>query len=194
MAEIKSTLEKVMERVAAMEKAATVDIRSEEKIKDGMRLGADYLKGNDAALDSVEVEGLAGDAALLRQGIVRVFLRNIVMPRDENMEATERAMQGVLQIAGNAGDLKSSLGEMKMILEHYQKQKIDLRQQLESAMRQQLEQAVAQQAGQAETVFKIDPTRHPKFQEEWQRIMDGLNEQYGSVLEQHKAIIAQRLA
>lgn len=177
-----------------MEKAPVADIRAEDMLKQGMRLGVEYLAGNDAALDTLVAEDLGGDSVLHRQGVIQVFLRNIVIPRDENLETAERARQGIGRIVGPAADLNNTLDEIKMILEYYLKQKADLRQQLENALRQQLEKAVAQQTGQTETAFKIDPTRHPKFQEEWQRILSGLNEQYGAALEQHKAVLAQRLA
>ena len=42
MAEIKSTLEKVMERVAAMGPLSETEVNTDEIIKDGMRLAAEY--------------------------------------------------------------------------------------------------------------------------------------------------------
>ncbi len=47
MAEIKSTLEKVLERAAAMGHATREEITAEERVKDGMRMGADYLRGKE---------------------------------------------------------------------------------------------------------------------------------------------------
>lgn len=196
MAEIKSTLEKVMERLAAMDSSPAEDFRADEKIKEGMRLGADYLKGREISFEQVLSDQSSENISFFRKGLVDVFLRNVVLPRDEDMAMTGRVMQGLLALSGGAGDLTDILGEMKMILDHYLKQKKQYRQQLETAMRRHLEQTLSQQqGGQTDIDMKtIDPTRHPKFQEEWQKIKDGLNEQFGAALEQHKVLISQRLS
>jgi len=47
MAEIKSTLEKVLERAASMGRASQEEIQAEEKVREGMRLAADYLQERD---------------------------------------------------------------------------------------------------------------------------------------------------
>ena len=41
MAEIKSTLEKVLERAAAMGRASKEEIQADEEVKNGMRMAAD---------------------------------------------------------------------------------------------------------------------------------------------------------
>jgi predicted secreted hydrolase len=40
----------------------------------------------------------------------------------------------------------------------------------------------------------MDPSLHPKFQEEWSRIMGELDQQYGQALSQHKNTVAQKFA
>ncbi len=81
MVEIKSTLEKVLERAAAMGHASKEDLASEEKNKQGMRLAADYLQGNTK--DLAGSQELIEKEPLFRKGLVEVFLRNIILPRDE---------------------------------------------------------------------------------------------------------------
>ena len=103
-------------------------------------------------------------------------------------------MQGLLEMARGSGDLISVFRDMKGILDHYQKQLKDVRQQLEEAFRQQLEQAMNQQTGQPGLGLKINPALHPKFQEEWSRIKSDLDDQYNKALQQHKELIAQRFS
>jgi len=53
-----------------------------------------------------------------------------------------------------------------------------------------MEQSVARQTG---VKVRLDASQHPKFQEQWQKVQVDLNGQYGRALEQHKALLKQRL-
>ena len=190
MAEIKSTLEKVMERAASMGRATQEEIATEERVKDGMRMGADYLRGEDVDFSNALEQTTS--SVLVKRGLVQAFLRNITLPRDDEQQRAERAMQGLLALGKGSGDLLSIFKDMKGILDHYQQHKKEILQQLEDAFRQQMEQALAQQAGQAGLGMKVDPTLHPKFQEEWSRMKSELDTQYNQALNQHKDLVAQR--
>ena len=190
MAEIKSTLEKVLERAAAMGQASKEELASEEKQKQGMRLAADYLQGKAADLSGSQE--LIEKEVLFRKGLVEVFLRNIILPREEDQLRTEKAIQGLLELGQNSGELTTIFSEIKQVLDHYLQQKKEIRNQVEEAFRQQMEQAMAQQTGQAGLGMKVDPSLHPKFQEEWTRIMGELDEQYSKALNQHKNLVAQK--
>ena len=192
MAEIKSTLEKVLERAAAMGCANQEEIQAEERVKEGMRLAADYLLGKEVDFSGV-LE--AGDtSAQVKKGVVQVFLRNITLPVNDDTLRSEKGMQGLLELAGGGGDLVSVFRDMKGILDHYQQHKKEIRQQVEDAFRQQMEQALAQQTGQKGLGMKVDPTLHPKFQEEWSKVKSDLDGQYNQVLQQHKELVAQRFS
>jgi len=194
MAEIKSTMEMVMERAARI--AATADIQGgddEERRKEGMRAAAAFMGGEESDLMSVvTAAGEEGRAVL--QGMVSVFLRNIILPRaEEQKETAERAMAGLLNLAGNNAELLSFFGEMKKMLDQYHDHRQQLRTQLEENFRQQVEQLEGTLARQTGMAMKVQPSQHPKFQEEWQRILDQLNGQYGQALEDQKAMIARFL-
>ena len=190
MAEIKSTLEKVMERAASMGHATQEEIATEERVMDGMRMGGDYLKGEEVDFSSALEQ--TSDSVLIKRGLVQAFLRNIVLPRDNDQQRAERAMQGLLELGKGSGDLMSIFKDMKGILDHYLQHKKEIFQQVEDAFRKQMEQAVAQQGGQAGLDMKVDPALHPKFQEEWSRIKADLDTQYNQALDQHKDQVAQR--
>lgn len=194
MAEIKSTMEKVMERAARMGGGPAVDLGAEERMKDGMRLGASYLRGEAADL----AERLANlDAAArgqVQRGVVQTLLRNIFLPRDNDQIAqANKAMEGLVAVGQADGELLMVCSEMKKILDHYLQHRDQLKQQLEGQFVRQMEmmeKTLAQQTGMA---MKLSPAQHPKFQEEWQRLQAELNQQYGRALEQHKQLIEQRL-
>jgi len=192
MAEIKSTLEKVLERAASMGRATQEELATEERVKDGMRMGADYLNGNEVDFSCALEQ--TSSSVLIKRGVVQAFLRNIMLPRDDDQKRSERAMQGLLDLGKGSGDLLSIFKDMKGILDHYQQHKKEIRQQVEDAFRQQMEQAMAQQTGQKGLGMKVDPALHPKFQEEWSRIKSDLDSQYNQALDQHKVLVAQRFS
>jgi hypothetical protein len=192
MTEIKSTLEKVLERAASMGRASQEEMQAEELVKDGMRMAAEYLQGN--AVDFSGVIEATGASAPVKKGVVQVFLRNITLPKDDDKQRAERAMQGLLELARGSGDLASVFRDMKGILDHYRKHQKEVRQQLEDAFRQQMEHALVQQTGQKGLGMKMDPRLHPKFQEEWSKVKSDLDGQYNKVLQQHKQLVAQRFS
>ena len=195
MAEIKSTMEMVMERAAWMEEAAgDVGAQFDEQVKDGMRAGAAYMRDEETdlaeALDSCSPE-VRGHFI---KGMAEALLRNIVLPRDdEQLEKAGRAMNGLVQAGRNHKDLLPIFGDLAKILDQYCTHREQLKEQLEASFAQmmpQLEAAMAQKTGQQ---MKLKPSQHPKYQEEWQKALDELNGQYGRAIEQHKQMAVQIL-
>jgi hypothetical protein len=194
MTEIKSTMDLVMEKLARMDLKDAPDLQEEELQQEGMRLAAEFLRGEKeelaASLNAAEI----GQQRSLRSGMVQALLRNIVLPRnDEQKAAARRAMEGLLAISGGSGDIQAMLQDMDNILERYGEHRKQMRSQLEQAFAQQmghLEDNLARQTGVS---MKLQPSQHPKFQEEWQRLTGDLDDQYGRAIEQYKAEIRQRL-
>ncbi len=194
MAEIKSTMDLVMERAARMGKASGEEIRQSEARTRGMHLTADYLDGKSARLlEALEREEAALQMAI-RQGMVESLLRNIFLARDDvQLERVARAGQGIVELAGNARDVASICQEIRHILDGYARHREQLRLQLEGQVRAQYEQALAQQMGEQAGELNIDPALQPRVKEEWSRIEAELDSQYMQALEQHKMTLKQRL-
>jgi hypothetical protein len=194
MAEIKSTMDLVMERAARIGKASSVDLQQDEARKKGMQLAAEYLEGTVADL----VEGMSsepGDVQTsMRTGMAEGLLRNIFLPRDDTQQGrTEKAFQGLIELAGGAGDVASICRELQQILGGYMQHREELRSQLEEQIKMQYQQLLAQQEGAGGEGYQVDPTRQPKFHEEWGRVEAELTSRYNEALEQHKAQLKQRL-
>lgn len=196
--EIKSTMEKVMERLAAMDAAGSAaadpDYRGEERQRDGMRQAAAYLRGEKSSLAALLAASPSEAQPDLRRGMALTLLRNISLPRDEEqLGPAEKAMTGLLELAGTGGEMLRLLGDMKKILEQYLTHQRQLRQQLAEQFSQQLAMLEGDLARRTGVAMKLGPEQHPKFQEEWQRIQDELNSQYGRALEQHKQQVEHRI-
>lgn len=194
MAEIKSTMDMVMERAARMAAGAgDSDYLGEERLKEGMRLGAAFMRGETGLGEKLGALPSA-EKASVRKGAVQALLRNIFLAREAEKQAlADKAMHGLIEVGQGDGELLQVLGEMKKILDGYRQHGEQLKEQLEAQFSQQMammEQTMAKQTGMA---MKLQPSQHPKFQEEWARIQGQLNEQYGKALQQIKDMVEHHL-
>ncbi len=195
MAEIKSTMDMVMERAARMAARSVGEPDSQESECTGMRLAAEYI---GHTLDDLG-QALAGQAATeqmaVRKGMAQALMRNIVLPRDETLMATSlRSMQGLLEMEGSAGDMVAICAELKQILEQYNQHKEQIRKQLEDAVRAQLDQKLGEQGSLAGGRMSMDPAMHPMFQKEWVKMKADLDQQYNQALDQRKGMLLERFS
>lgn len=194
MAEIKSTMDMVMERAARMAARSTDKSDSEESERTGMRLAAEYISLTLEDLGQVLAGQPPAEQMAVRRGMARALLRNIVLPRDEMLMATSvRAMQGLLEMERSAGDIVAICAELKQILEQYNQHKEQIRKQLEDAVRAQLEQKLGPQGAAPVSRMAMDPAMHPMFQKEWTRMKGDLNQQYNQALDERKELLKQRI-
>ncbi len=195
MAEIRSTLDMVMERAARMA-ARAEDIPADQEIEQrGMRLVAEFLEGKQQGLAELIEQEAPADQMAIRRGMAKALLRNIVLPRDEFlMKSSSAAIAGLLDLSGQAGDVASVCTELQQLLEQYAQHKEQTRQQLDDAIRAQLMQQLQAKMGSDEELPAIDPTMHPQYQKEWEAAKSNLNEQYNQAFDQRKEILIQRFS
>jgi len=192
MAEIKSTMEMVLERAAKMADEAPSINSDEDLIKTGMRIAADYLNKKVTDLHKTLLTQPAEAQVPVRKGMAQTLLRNIVLPRDEELEqSAAEAIRGILSLARNAGEISSICGELQQILEQYGQHKEQTIQQLEDALRSQIEQQ--QMANGKTEQGNINPAMHPQYREEVMKTLTSLNNQYNDAITQRKDMILDRL-
>lgn len=193
MAEIKSTMDMVLERAAKMAAAAAPEVENEDLVRTGMRFAADYLNQKETDLAQLLGTQAPQDQVSVRKGMVQTLLRNIVLPRDEQLQELGKvALQGVLSLGGESAEIQAICQELTQILEQYGQHKDQTTQQLEDAIRAQLEQ---QQAGQGlERQQPVNPAMHPQYREELTKMLTNLNNQYNDAMEQRKEMILQRFS
>ncbi len=195
MAEIRSTLDMVMERAARMAARAEDVPADQEAEQRGMRLIAGFLDGKSSSLAELLQQEAPSEQMAVRRGMANVLIRNIVIPRDELlMQNSITAISGILDLAGPAKEMDAVCAELKQLLEQYSQHREQLKQQLEDGMRGQLAQKLQEQTGEPMDQSAIDPSRHPQFREEWARAQSDLNEQYTQALDQRKELLQQRFA
>jgi hypothetical protein len=192
MAEIKSTLEMVMERAAKMAATATTDTNDESLVKTGMRLGAGFLNANDTDLLKELNSHPETAQKLIVEGIAKTLLRNIVLPREEPLqESGKAALKGLLLLSRDSREVQTICQELEQILEQYGQHKEQTTKQLDDAIRAQLEQQQATNGQQDQG--PVNPAMHPQYNEELAKMLTSLNNQYNEALDQRKKMIMQCL-
>lgn len=190
MAEIKSTMEMVLERAARMEQEAGGPVAVDYS-RDGMRIGVAYMNGNTpdimAALMAEEQEKRES----LRHGILQVLLRNVILPRDEDQQASgTKALQGLIDISGGHEEVANLCNELQQILGQYGQHKDQMTEQLEEALKGQLQQQHAAQGNHVET-HQLSASAHPQYNTELTKMLGDLNDQYLQAMDQRKEVIQQ---
>ncbi len=188
MAEIKSTMDLVMERAARMGMATPDEMRHEENLKKGMQFTAEYLNGTQDSLSGILAEQEPAQQEAVRKGMLSSLLRNLFLPRDEDgIKRIELAVQGIVALNKGTGDIAALCQELQTITSQYGQHRNQLYDQLKEQMRMQIEQMIARKTGMKPDSSKIDPTAEPQFKEQWTRLEADLEGQYGQALEQFKA-------
>jgi hypothetical protein len=188
MSEMKSAWEKAMEKVEKLGKLSEEELKQMEHQPAGNKLAAKYLQETDYNLD-VELTKYKGTGVrkYVLQGAQEIFLRNIVLPKDEHdMQTTRRAMAGLRLLKENKNLLDTILDRVTNLLNYYgqarQQAYLQFKKDFEAKL-QETNKALQQQMG---AKVRIEPEQHPQFLEEWRRISSQLDAQYEKVLEEHK--------
>jgi hypothetical protein len=193
MAEIKSTMDMVMERAARMAATAAPATGNENLVKNGMRLAADYINRKEIDLPRELAAQPAAEQAEVRRGMAQTLLRNIVLPRSKELQDSgELALRGILALAGKKGEITTICRELDQILKQYGQHKEQMTKQLDDAIRAQLEQQGAARGQAGKTA--INPAMHPQYREELARMQTGLNNQYNDAMDQRKEMLLQLLS
>jgi exonuclease VII large subunit len=190
MAEIKSTMEMVLERAARMAESAPEVTENDDLVKTGMKLAADYLKTEGVDLKADLGSHTPADQAEIIKGMAQTLLRNIVLPRDEQLESSgQAALQGILNLSTNSGEIQTICQELAQILAQYGQHQEQSIVQLKDALKAQIQQQ--QMSMGQETQEDINPAMHPQYNEELGKMMTSLNNQYNDAMNQRKEMILQ---
>ena len=193
MAEIRSTMDMVMERAAKMAAEAEEVSADDALANEGMRLAAAYLGGEGTNLLEQLKSKAPEEQMAVRGGMARTLLRNIVLPRGEQIsEQSLRSLMGLQELSGNSSDITTLCSELKQILEQYGQHLEQVKQQFDESILGQLKMQLQQQGLAVNDEMALNPTMHPQYQEEWARASAELNSQYNDALDQRKELIGQR--
>ena len=188
MSEMKSAWEKAMERVEKLGKPSDDELKQLEHVPIGNRLAARYLKQENYDLDAelTKYKG-TGIRKYIIKGVEEIFLRNIVLPRNEQAKQTiTRAMAGIRLLKENKNQLEAIFDRINNLLTYYEQARqqtyMQFKQNFEAKL-QEASQALQQQPG---TAASIEAQLQQQFQEEWLKTSSQLDAQYEKALEEHR--------
>lgn len=195
MAEIRSTMDLVLERAARMGRASADEMQHEDLQRRGMQLGAAVLDkpGQQASgLQDQLKNAPEAERKALRHGMLATMLRNLFLPRDEEgKKRMERACQALVALHGGSAQIDGLCRELQQITGRYGEHRKQIEGQLKEQMRAQIQQTLARETGMQTDAGKIDPTLDPRYAQEWSRIEAELNSQYGQALDQYRAELSR---
>jgi len=161
MAEIRSTMDMVMERAARLA-AEAEDTPADDTLQDqGMRLAAAYLNGDETNLLELLKAKVPEEQMALRGGMAKTMLRNIVLPRDDEIsEQSLLSLKGLQELSGNSTDILNIYSELKQILEQYSQHREQVKQQFDESILGQLKTQLQQQAVAVDDDMALNPSMH----------------------------------
>ncbi|NPA39985.1 MAG: hypothetical protein GXO57_06050 [Thermodesulfobacteria bacterium] len=197
--EIKSTLEIVMEKVEKIGKASKEELKAVKLREETQKVVGKFLRGEVTDLGEAIQEFLKDKSSEEKKEVfktvVKVLLKNIVLPYTSyQLEDVKRAVDGLAQAFSKAPEILRLCEELKKLLETYFEHKEKIKEELLkrfSAGVEALEQALSDQMG---TEVKINIEEHPQFKEEWGKIKEQLDREYGRQLDYIKNLFEKLVA
>jgi hypothetical protein len=182
LAEIKSALELALEKAEQYGRASREEMELAQYQEQGRKLAVQFLKGEgDLEADLKSLPPQVQPAA--RMAIKEVFLRNLGLPRENEVDPRqERAMQGLLLVAGNSKNMAQLQAELGQILQQFLHFRSNALQQLKGRFAAGVGQMQQAMEAKYRQPMNVDVERLPQFQEEWLRFKGQLQQQFEPVL------------
>lgn len=191
MAEIKSALELALEKAEQYGRATKEELSRDQFRDQGRQLAVVFLKdGGDLK------SGLAGLATAAqpeaRRAIKEVLLRNIILPRNGEMDPRmAQALEGLLQVAQDQKGMIHLKGEVEQLLQNFLQVRNSAYQQLKSRFGANIDQMQRALEAQMRQRVNLEVEQIPQFQEEWRRFHGNLVDQFEPMLEALKERMLQ---
>lgn len=191
--EIRSTLEIALEKAERLGKASKEELWLMSLEEEAQRLAAKFLREE---LDDLEEKMKillenknSNERKVIIKGLIKVFLRNIVLPQTEyQLKDSKRALTGLKIVFKKVPEMDKVCKELEKLVTQYKSHKDTIYRELLkrfSAEVEMLQQAVSEQLG---AEVQVDPESHPRFKEEWNKIRERIDEEYNRQLEYLKSI------
>ncbi len=192
MAEIKSALELALEKAEQYGRASKDDLRQDTFKEQGRQWAVQYLKGEEVDLEK-KLAGLPAEGqASARQAMKEVFLRNIILPREEAIDTrVNLAMAGVKASANNKKAMARVKQEVEQLMQQFLMSRNSAYQQLKNRFGQTLGTYAKALEAQLRSKVNLEVEHIPEFQQEWHKFEANIVTQFEPVLEDRKQQMLQ---
>ncbi len=183
MAEIKSALELALEKAEKYGRASKEDMARDQFRDQGRQLAVNFLKnGEDLEAGLTGLPSAAQSEA--RTAVKEVLLRNIILPRDGEMDPRmAHALEGLMLAAQDRKAMARLKAELDQILHNFLQVRNSAHQQLKARFGAGIAQMQRALEAQTRQRVNLEVEHLPQFQEEWRKFHGQLLEQFEPMLE-----------
>jgi hypothetical protein len=183
LAEIKSAMELALEKAEQYGRASKEELTRDQYRDQGRQLAVNFLK-NGVDLNA-SLAGLAAAAQPeARTAIKEVLLRNIILPRDGEVDPRmAHALEGLLLAAQDQKAMARQKAELEQILQNFLQVRNNAYQQLKARFGAGINQMQRAMEAQMRQRVKLEVEHLPQFQEEWRKYQGQLLDQFEPMLE-----------
>ncbi|MCD6489446.1 MAG: hypothetical protein J7K20_01800 [Thermodesulfobacterium sp.] len=191
--EIKSTLEIALEKAEKIGKASKEELETFKLKEEAQRLAAKFLRNEISNFEEKVKEFLKDknpqQKKIIYQGMVDVFLKNVVLPSYEyQLEDIKKTLDGLQTLFKNVPELSKICQQLEKLIKEYYTHKEAIYNELVKRFNTSIEALEKTLSDQLGTEVKVSVEEHPQFKEEWSKIKTKLDEEYGKQLEYFKNI------
>lgn len=188
MDEMKSALERAMERADRLGKASEEDRRKWQYLPEGEKLAAEHMKGGSDLL--IELGKYDDDARPhVAEGAQKVLVGSMDLPRNDVAKArNKKAMEAIKELKRDKVGVENVFTKIRRVFNHYEQEGEQQRGQAYEEVKRDVEaklRQAMQQSGQ-EAPEKMNVESQPQFQQEWRRAVSQLDSQYINLLDEYK--------
>ncbi len=189
MSEMKSALERAMERAESLGAVSDDDRRRWKYVPEGEKLAGLWLKDEGDLFGEVEKYD-EGARPVVIEGAQGILVNSIDLPRNERLKkVTKKAMEAIKEFKRDKVAVENVYTKLRRVFSHFEQEGEQQRRQAYDAVKRDVEakmqQSMQQQLGTA-APMKIDVESQPQFQQEWRRTLTQLESQYLTLLEEYK--------
>ena len=150
----------------------------------------------EAKGDPGNLKGRSLITAVVRRIAREHFQQVRNLPKDDvARKNNKRAMEGLKLLKQDKVGVENVYSSLRRIFDHHLGQGEQQRRQAYESFKAEFEakvqQALQQQLGGTPVGFKMNVERQPQFQEEWRRVLAGLDSQYNTLLSEHKRELSE---
>lgn len=193
MDEMKSALDRAMERANRLGKASDDDRMKWKYTPEGEKLATEYLDGKKDIITELDKYSDTERPYVIR-GVETILIRTIDLPRNDLIKTkNKKSMEAIKSLKRDKGAVENVYTKIRRIFTHYEQegeqQRKQAYQEVKRAVEAKLVQLMQQQTGQR-TPMKMDIEKQPQFQQELRRVLSQLDSQYVNLLNEYKQEIA----
>jgi hypothetical protein len=183
LAEIKSALELALAKAEQYGRASKEELTRDQYRDQGRQLAVNFLKnGEDLAAALAGLDASAQPEA--RAAIKEVLLRNIILPRDGEVDPRmAHALEGLLLAAQDKKAMTRQRAELEQILQNFLQVRNNAYQQLKTRFGAGIGQMQRALEAQMRQKVKLEVEHLPQFQEEWRKFQGQILDQFEPMLE-----------